>query len=442
MGRSFVFALLDMTVTLSLAILIVGVFRFAMRRVVGARVAYGLWLLVPASALTALLPWPSESLHILVGAMPRTASTTLSSAAVTVRDFGSSTGHAVIVLGIWISGSVLMMGVLFRRQRAFLHSLGETTMSPDGLHRSSSIVAPAVVGAWRARVVVPENFESSYSTDERRLMLAHERAHVIRGDAAVNAIAAGLLCFCWFNPLMYWAVGRLRFDQELACDAYVVGGSQGGRRCYADALLKSQLAADGNGPMPLGCHWQPSHPLKERIAMLKYSSPGRVRRWCGVASVVVLIFSGSYAVWSAQSEVSAAAAGGTPIALNIKWSVNDVDQLPLSTNDALIMAGREFDRTVSFAAGQINSIRCTASLHEPGKDSAFWQSIKASGESLQGLILLQCRLSHNGKTFATPAVLTRSDKTSTIEAASEDGSVRYRLEFNASTALARTSAAH
>jgi bla regulator protein blaR1 len=439
-------AMVGVTAASSLAILIVSVLRIAMRRTAGARAAYWLWLLLPASVLAVLLPAPSQSVEVVVGSLPRIAGATLLSAVVTVRAFGSSTGYVATVLAIWISGAMLMMAVLFLRQRAFVQSLGRMTTGPDGVHRSSSIVAPALVGAWRARVVVPENFETRYSQEECTLMLAHERAHLARGDAAINAIAAGWLCFSWFNPLMYWAVGRLRFDQELACDAVVVARSQSGRRRYADALLKSQLATEATWSMPLACHWQSSHPLKERIAMLKYSSPGRARRWCGTAFIIALTFSGSYAVWAAQTQTLTVAVTGTPIALNMKWSVNDVDQLPLATHDTLIVAGKEFDRTVSLVPGQTNSTRCVASLPNSGKASRMWESVKASakasGHPTEGFILLECQLSHNGKVFSTPAVVTQNDKAATIEVANDDGSVRFKLEFNASTAAARTTAAH
>jgi hypothetical protein len=100
---------------------------------------------------------------------------------------------------------------------------------------------------------------------------------------------------------MYWAVARLRFDQELACDASVLVGLDTGRRRYAEALLKTQLAADSAWRMPIGCHWQSSHPLKERVAMLKHPLPGVLRRLSGVALTFVLIMSGSYVAWAGQS---------------------------------------------------------------------------------------------------------------------------------------------
>ena len=79
----------------------------------------------------------------------------------------------------------------------------------------------------------------------------------------------------WFNPLVHLAAARFRFDQELACDAAVIARHPDSRRRYGAAMLKTQRAEFG---LPMGCHWQSSHPLKERVAMLKQAPPSRPTR--------------------------------------------------------------------------------------------------------------------------------------------------------------------
>jgi hypothetical protein len=177
-------------------------------------------------------------------------------------------------------------------------------------------VGPMVIGAWRARVIVPTDFAVRYSPEERLLMLAHERAHLERGDAFVNILAAAWLCLFWFNPLMYWALGRLHFDQELACDALVVSRRASGKKVYGNALLKAQMHPESAWPTPIGCHWKSSHPLKERIAVLKYPSPGFGRRLSGVAVAVALAISGIYMVTIAS---------GSPAPKAVDWMAQSID---------------------------------------------------------------------------------------------------------------------
>lgn len=104
----------------------------------------------------------------------------------------------------------------------------------------------------------------------------------------------------WFNPLLHVAVRRFRHDQELACDADVLARHPNARRAYADAMLKTQLAVPG---LPVGCHWQSSQSLKERILMLKKPQPGALRRRGGIVAVAVVLAASSYGVWALQPTV-------------------------------------------------------------------------------------------------------------------------------------------
>jgi len=292
MGASLARVLIETTFASSLAVLIVGALRRPLRRATGAQSAYWVWLLVPATALAVFLPAPGFEIPLPVNPLPGFIRQTLSSAVESVSAGEPPTNYVTIGIAVWLLGALLMAVVWIVRHRAFVRTLGSLVPGPDGALRSGSVVAPMVIGALRARLIVPADFESRYAPEERRLMLAHERAHLERGDTFIYAVAAAWLCLFWFNPLMYWALGRLRFDQDLACDAFVVSRSGTSRRRYADALLSVQMPIGAAWCGPMGCHWKSSHPLKERIVMLKYSSPGRMRRASGVAVAVALAVSG------------------------------------------------------------------------------------------------------------------------------------------------------
>jgi beta-lactamase regulating signal transducer with metallopeptidase domain len=246
--------------------------------------------------LAVFLPVPTYKKEIFSSPLPSFVSEVLSDAVESVATSGASTVDVNIALATWLLGVFVMSTWLVLRQRAFVRSLGSMGSGPDGVQCSDSVVGPLLVGAWRARVIVPVDFEARYNREERLMMLAHERAHLERGDALVNAMAAAWLCLFWFNPLMYWALGRLHFDQELACDALVLSRSSTGKGRYARALLSVQMPIYSAWRRPVGCYWKSSHHLKARIAVLKYPSPGRARRVSGVAFTVALAISGIYAV--------------------------------------------------------------------------------------------------------------------------------------------------
>lgn len=289
-------ALLAITAASSAAILVVGALRKPIRHAAGACVAYWLWLAVPASVLALWLPAPSHTVQAFIHSLPSSLIAVVHPALIANAAPGRPGAYALTALVVWGAGTLAMAMYLAYRQWTFIRSLGCLTVGSGGLLRSDRIAAPLLLGVWRPRVVVPADFEHRYPEEDRALMLAHEDAHRKRGDASLRFVATVALCPFWFNPLVYWAVGRFRFDQELACDALVLARQETNRKQYADALLKAQLISESHSWVPVGCHWRSGHPLKERITMLKIASPRLSRRLCGIAFNVLLTAASMYAV--------------------------------------------------------------------------------------------------------------------------------------------------
>jgi TonB family protein len=147
--------------------------------------------------------------------------------------------------------------------------------------------------------VAPADFEERFEGEARRLILAHERVHLDRGDAAINGLVAAAQCLAWFNPLIHLSAQRLRVDQEIACDAAVLASRPEARRLYAETLLDAALMPR---LVPFGCHWPAAgaHSLKERLTMLNVAPASPLRRRLGVALASVIAASGAGAVWAAS----------------------------------------------------------------------------------------------------------------------------------------------
>jgi hypothetical protein len=205
-----------------------------------------------------------------------------------------------------------MLFLVTLRQRAFIRSLGTLRAAPDDTHRSSTGRGPLLVGVWRPLVVIPNNFEQLYDAEEQALILAHEQAHRARGDQLVNVVATAWLCLFWFNPLMYWAIGLLRFDQDLTCDAVALAGRSASRRRYASALLKTQLALESGWSLPITCSWQSRHPLTERIVMLKRPLPTLMQLRSAFLLTCAVLVTGSCAVWMIQPRAADAQVSTAP----------------------------------------------------------------------------------------------------------------------------------
>ncbi len=141
---------------------------------------------------------------------------------------------------------------------------------PVGLSEASEIATPATIG-WRRPVVILPIDWRDWDTEERRAVLAHELAHVQRGDFAAGVVAQIALAMQFYHPLAHWLSARLRLEQELAADAWGARLS-GGRSTYLAALARMALRLDGRSPAWPARAFLPSRDtFVRRIQMLKES---------------------------------------------------------------------------------------------------------------------------------------------------------------------------
>jgi bla regulator protein blaR1 len=310
----------------TLAVLFVALARVPLRGTLGARAVYWLWLTVPASAAALALPHldpPSGNSAVLAPDVFGWVWAKLDGLVAAVQVSGAL---ATAAAALWAVGAGAALALMFVRQRSFARALGALVPSPDGTWRSRGVAEPMLIGALRPRVLVPLDFERRYSAEEREFVLAHERAHVRRRDTVVNAFGAAWLCVFWFNPVMFWAMRLLRFDQDLACDAAVLAAAgKGCRSRYAEALLKTQLAGEGASALPLACHWRSVHPLRRRIAALRRPVAGRMRHGIGIICATLLVCAVSLAADAVQPAfdrpMAARAAGSAPAAVHASGKV-------------------------------------------------------------------------------------------------------------------------
>jgi beta-lactamase regulating signal transducer with metallopeptidase domain len=89
------------------------------------------------------------------------------------------------------------------------------------LLREPAATVPMTWGLFHPVVLLPAESER-WPDERRRVVLAHELAHVRRWDAATQWIAHVALALFWFNPLVWVAVRQLRQEREHACDDAVL----------------------------------------------------------------------------------------------------------------------------------------------------------------------------------------------------------------------------
>jgi len=141
---------------------------------------------------------------------------------------------------LWLAGFVFAMSRLLIAVRAVrrLSANGRALSDPNwktllmqlkselGIRRSVDLVIaglypPMTWGLIRDMIVLP-SAAADWTIDRRRLVLAHELAHVKRRDVIVQVLAHVVCAVYWFNPLAWFAFSRLRIEREKAADDQVL----------------------------------------------------------------------------------------------------------------------------------------------------------------------------------------------------------------------------
>jgi beta-lactamase regulating signal transducer with metallopeptidase domain len=151
----------------------------------------------------------------------------------------------------------------------------------------------------RTKLLVPGHLVSNADLLGLRAILAHELAHLRRGDHWVRRLDffAGLIW--WWNPVYWLTRERLGTEAELACDEWAIRTVPDGRVSYAEALLDvCRTLSTTRSPAPALGVAGAGRFLERRVNMiLQNHAPSRI-------SVPVLLGAGVLALlalpgWSA-----------------------------------------------------------------------------------------------------------------------------------------------
>ena len=216
-----------------------------------------------------------------------------------------------VLLGLWAGGVALAMIAGIRRWRITANlversepaTADTTEMATEvaeaiGLKRappvrtSNDVGTPFVTGALRPVVVVPADRFAALSSDEKRMALCHELAHVKRADLWLGCVPALAERLFFFHPLVRLAAREYALCREAACDAAVIDALDTSPREYGRLLLALGVTPGRMAVAAAGASWSFST-LKRRITMLREPSN---HSWKGRASAAALVTVGVAAI--------------------------------------------------------------------------------------------------------------------------------------------------
>ena len=182
---------------------------------------------------------------------------------------------------VWLGGcAVLVLYAAISALRLRLRVCTAVRLEGN-VFQSEFVPSPFILGVFRPRIYLPFGLEPG----AQDMVLAHERAHLKRGDQLWKPLGFLLLTAYWFNPVCWLAYILFCRDIEAACDEKVV--RELGDDCktaYSRALLQCSVPRRMITACPLAFG---ETGVKGRIkSVLNYKKPAF---WVVLAAVLVSI---------------------------------------------------------------------------------------------------------------------------------------------------------
>ena len=171
--------------------------------------------------------------------------------------------------------------------------------------------------AWtKARIILPEGLVNALSSHKIEMIIAHERAHIQRGDVFYFMGLAMVDAVFWFNPFVVRQTQMCRTAAELACDTLIISDQSEISKAYAETLVEALKwsAGDVQPYAPAVFSNVNSGELRMRIEQILKPNPDPIKpkpwMWGLLAALILPIGTAQWALAQDGSKMAAEAAAG------------------------------------------------------------------------------------------------------------------------------------
>lgn len=215
-----------------------------------------------------------------------------------------------VLTAIWAAGSLAWLTLAVWRTWRFRVLLRYAEPAPDWLTAETeylaarlglSVCPPIALLPGRVspmlwalggppQLYLPVELLDRLNADARAALLAHELAHLRRGDHRVRWLEFACTVLYWWHPILWWARRQLREAEEQCCDAWVVWALPTSRRAYALALADTvEFLSEAPTATPaLASGIGPIDDLRKRVTMILKGDTPRDLSWIGGLAVLGL----------------------------------------------------------------------------------------------------------------------------------------------------------
>ncbi len=211
-------------------------------------------------------------------------------------------------------------------------------------------VTPFTVGLLKPEIVIPKVVWGSYSRDELKSVVQHERTHIRLGHLWFGLVWDVLRCLLWVNPFLTVCQKQFRADMEDICDRVCIQSSGRTAYEYGMVLLKTlKLLRSGRSGTPPAVTYAGEKEfadMKRRMGEIAGFCPYRKKLCMGMAAAAVLViaallmavYTHSYARCNESRDIMVGNYDGEPEI--IAYDSRELDRM-ISYDDRYVYVERE-----------------------------------------------------------------------------------------------------
>ena len=187
-----------------------------------------------------------------------------------------------VLTAVWLTGAAAMMVYIAFSYGRTWECIKNAKLLKGNIYECGSISSPFVFGFAKPKIYIPDGI----SEGDMVYILAHENAHISRGDHIAKLIATFILAVHWFNPAVWLGFKLMTEDMELSCDEKALGSYEiETKKAYAATLLNMSMKQNGinfGGMLSFG-----ESSIKARIkGVLAMKKPKTIA--CAAAIIVII----------------------------------------------------------------------------------------------------------------------------------------------------------
>ncbi|MBQ3094052.1 MAG: M56 family metallopeptidase [Clostridia bacterium] len=135
---------------------------------------------------------------------------------------------------VWVGGMAVMATYMLVSTARLRRRVRTATKLEGRLYQSEAVTSPFILGVLSPKIYLPYGLDAAVQES----VIAHETAHIKRGDHLIKPLAFLLLSVYWFQPLLWVAYICLCRDIEAACDEKAIKAlGDDARKEYSYALV-------------------------------------------------------------------------------------------------------------------------------------------------------------------------------------------------------------